>query len=117
MGIEYGKGANYAAFDDAKIYHPEFTLRPNQTYRSRATKQIEGNAVRIKMYSGTTLIGEVLDTGQLNSKCHNCGTPFLKRMGAPCNSPIDQVRIDGWTEPAGSQSKYVGGVSSVPFHG
>ena len=32
MGIEYGKDANYAAFDDAKIYHPEFTLRPNQTY-------------------------------------------------------------------------------------
>ena len=69
------------------------------------------------MYSGTTLIGEVLDTGQLNSKCNNCGTPFLKRMGAPCNSPIDQLRIDGWTEPEGSYSKYVGGVTSTVFNG
>ena len=41
------------------------------------------------------------------------GTPFLERQGN-CNLPIDQVRIDNWTEPLG---KYVYGVTSGEFHG
>ena len=101
MGIEHGDGPNYAEFKDAKIYQPGYTLKPNQTYDLRATKQIEGTNVRVKMYANRTLIGEVLDTGQLGF-----GTPFLKRMGCP-DLPIDQVRIDGWTEPEGGYSKYV----------
>lgn len=63
------------------------------------------------MYANKTLIGEVLDIGQSRN-----GTPFVKRMGC-ANLPIDQLRIDGWTEPEGNQIKYVGGISSVAFHG
>ena len=112
MGIEYGGGPNYAPFNDATIYHPEFTLKPGQRYKLRATKEVIGNTVRIRMYAGTTMIGEVTDTGQL----HN-GTPFIKRMGSPCDLPVDQVRIDNWTVQKDATPQYCHGVSSMPFHG
>ena len=72
------------------------------------TKKNVGANVQLNTYVNNKPHCSVLDTK----------ARWLKRQGdvVKCG-PIDRLRIDNWTEPAGSDSKYTGHVSSVLFNG
>ena len=71
----------------------------------RATKEnLSDRSVRVTIYAQEgggplTKVAQVLDRGQLGN-----GTPFAGRQGD--KGPIDQLRVDNWTEPEHTKTKY-----------
>ena len=112
IGIEYNTcdKKKYLDFKDTKVTE-NVNLRPGSTYNLRGTKEnLPDGTVRVTLYLEGKQVAQVVDHGQLGN-----GTPFVDRQGD--KSPIDQLRIDNWTEKKGTVSKYTGGVSGGPFLG